>query len=252
MPGTGGDAAIDPPRTLAEKLSMLREARARDGGKPPSWGDLAKEISATTGVPISGAYLWELGTGKADDTVKLRHLKALASFFGRHISYFAEDEPAFEDDVQAQLALLEQLRRLDVRQIRLQNMEGDASPEVVTDLLGRLQTIDILGDPEVRAITLQIAGLTPGQRAALGNLVGEPSLLGVLPRAVGLLEAAAGATDEQISSVIRAFDLTDVLHLLQDEEAVEVARQCSALLPSSKKALLAVIGQFERLETGKA
>ncbi|WP_051900517.1 hypothetical protein [Streptomyces aureus] len=252
MPGTGGDGAIDPPRTLAQKLSMLREARAPEGGKPPSWEALAREISETTGTPISGAYLWELGTGRRDDTVTRRHLKALAAFFKRRVSYFAEDEAAFEDDAQAQMALLEQLRRLDVRQIRLQNMEGDVGPDAVTDLLGRLQTIDILRDPDVRAIALQITSLTPAQREALSSLAGEPSLLDVLPRALGLLEAAAGVTDEQIASTTRALGQVDILQLLQDEGAVEVARQCSQLLPSSRQAVLSMIGQLERLESGKA
>lgn len=252
MPGTGGDSAIDPPRTLAEKLSMLRDALAPEGGKPPSWNALAKEITDTTGTAISGAYLWELGTGRQADTVTRRHLRALASFFGRHISYFAEDEAAFEDDVQAQMALLEQLARLGVREIRLHNMEGDASPEVVTDLLGRLQTIDILRDPDVRGIALRIAGLTADQRAALDSLAGQPSLLEALPRATGLLEATAGVTDEQIASATYALGQPEVLQVLRDEEAVEIARQCSNLLPSSRKAVLEMIGQLERLETGKA
>ncbi|MEU6379634.1 hypothetical protein [Streptomyces sp. NPDC046909] len=252
MPGTGGGSAIDPPRTLAEKLSMLREARAPEGGKSPSWEALARDITEETGIPISGAYLWELGTGKSDDSVKLRHLRAFATFFDRRVSYFADDEVAFEDDVQAQTALLEQLRRLDVRHIRLQNMKGDVGPEIVTDLLGRLQTIDVLRDPDVRAVALQITSLTPGQREALSRLAGEPSLLDVLPRAIGLLEAAVGVTEEQIASATSALGRADVLQLLQDEEVVEVARQCSQLLPSSRQAVLAIIGQFERLESGKA
>ena len=125
MPGTGGDGANKPPRTLAEKLSRLREARAPEGGKPPSWDALAKQISDKTGVAVSGAYLWELGTGKPGTNVTLKHLKAFKEFFGRSISYFVDDEVAFEDDEQAQLALLKELSRLGIKQIRLQNMEGD-------------------------------------------------------------------------------------------------------------------------------
>ncbi|RPE39016.1 hypothetical protein EDD90_1969 [Streptomyces sp. Ag109_O5-1] len=252
MPGRGDDGTNEPPRTLAEKLSSLRDARAPEGGRPPSWEKLAKQISEETGTPISGAYLWELGVGKQEASLTLRHLRALSSFFKKHISYFADETAAFEDDVQAQMALLEQLRRQGVRHIRLQNMEGDAAPETVTDLLGRLQTIDLLSDPEVRAIALKIAGLTPEQREALGGLAGEPPLLDVLPRAIGLLEAAAGATDEQIASAADALGRADVLQLLHDEEAVGIARHCSNLLPSSRKAVLAMIGQLERLESGKA
>ncbi|MDQ1020008.1 hypothetical protein [Streptomyces afghaniensis] len=252
MPGTGGDGADKPPRTLAEKLSWLREARAPEGGRPPSWDALAKQISDKTGVAVSGAYLWELGTGKPGTNVTLKHLKAFTEFFGRRISYFVDDEVAFEDDQQAQMALLQELRRLGIKQIRLQNMEGDASQETVTDLLGRLQTLDILRDADVRDIALQVTRLAAEQREALSSLIGKPSLLDALPRAVGLLEAAAGLNDEQIASTTHALGQPDVLQVLQDEDVLEIARQCRELLPSSRQAVLSMIAQLGRLESGKA
>jgi transcriptional regulator with XRE-family HTH domain len=252
MPATTGDGTNKPPRTLAEKLSRLRAERAPEGGKVPSWEALAKEITEKTGVAISGAYLWELGTDKPGTNVGLNHLKALAKFFGRRISYFADDEVAFEDDTQAQLALLEQLRRLDVRHIRLENMDGDVSPETVTDLLSRLQTLDVLREADVREVALQVTRLTAEQRVTLGNVARDPSLLDALPRATGLVEAAAGLTDEQIASAIRALGQTDVLEALQDEDVSRIARQCLQLLPSSKEAVLSMIEQLTRLETGKA
>ncbi|MEW2402011.1 hypothetical protein [Streptomyces sp. NPDC046862] len=252
MPGTGGDGASEPPRTLAEKLSRLREARAPKGGKPPSWEALAKQISDETGVAVSGAYLWELGTGKPGTNVTLKHLKAFKAFFNRRISYFVDDEVAFEDDTQAQLALLKELRRLGITQIRLQNMEGDASQETITDLLGRLQTLDILRDTDVRDIALQVTALTPEQREALSSLVGNPSLLDTLPRTVGIIEAAAGLNDEQIASATRVLGQPDVLQALQGEGVCEIARQCRELLPSSREAVLSMIAQLGRLESGKA
>ena len=91
MPETGGDGANEPPRTLAEKLSRLREARAPEGGRPPSWDALAKQIADATGVAVSGAYLWELGTGKPGTNVTLKHLKAFSKFFSRRVSYFVDD-----------------------------------------------------------------------------------------------------------------------------------------------------------------
>ncbi|CAM5703792.1 hypothetical protein SALBM311S_00642 [Streptomyces alboniger] len=252
MPETGGDGANEPPRTLAEKLSRLREARAPEGGRPPSWDALAKQIADATGVAVSGAYLWELGTGKPGTNVTLKHLKAFSEFFGRRVSYFVDDEVAFEDDAQAQLALLEQLRRLGVKQIRLQNMEGDAGPEAVTDLLGRLQTLDILRDTDVRDIALQVTRLTAEQREALGSLASKPSLLDALPRTIGLLEAATGLTDEQITSATWALGQPDAFQALQDEGVLKIARQCHELLPSSRDAVLSMIAQLGRLESGKA
>lgn len=252
MPGTVGDGTSQPPRTLAEKLSRLREERAPEGGRAPSWEALAKAIAEKTGVAISHSYLWELGTGKQGTNVSLNHLKAFATFFGRRVSYFAEDEVAFEDDAQAQLALLEQLRRLGVRRIRLENVEGDASPETVTDLLSRLQTLDILRDADVRQVALQVTRLTAEQRAALGDIARSPSLLDALPRTVGLVEAAAGLTDEQIASATRALSQADVVEALLDEGVSQIARQCLALLPSSREAVLSMIGQLGRLEAGQA
>ncbi|MET7783846.1 hypothetical protein ABZU94_32180 [Streptomyces mirabilis] len=252
MPGTVGDGTNEPPRTLAEKLTWLREGRAPEGGKRPSWETLAKEITETTGVTISSAYLWELGSGKPGTNVGVNQLKAFAKFFGRRVSYFVDDEVAFEDDAQAQLALLEQLRRLGVRHIRLENVEGEATPETVTDLLGRLQTLDILRDADVRELALQVTRLTAEQRTALAGIARSPSLLDAIPRTAGLLEAAAGLTDEQIASATRALGQADALDALQDEVVSEIARQCLELLPSSKEAVLSMIAQLGRLETGKA
>ncbi|MCZ4611823.1 hypothetical protein O3S80_50380 [Streptomyces sp. Lzd4kr] len=251
MPGTDPADTSQPPRTLAEKVSRLRGALAPEGGRPPSWEALAKQITKKTGVAISGAYLWELGTGKPGTNVTLNHLRAFSEFFGRRVSYFVDDEVAFEDDAQAQLALLKQLRRLGVQDIRLQNVEGEASPQAVTELLTRLQTLDVLGDASVRDIALQANGLTAEQRETLRDLVGRPSLLDCLPRAAALIEAAASLTDEQIASATRALEQPDVLQVLDDEDAFEIARQCSELLPSSREAVLSMIGQLARLESGK-
>lgn len=252
MPETGGDSATKAPRTLAEKLQRLREARAPEGRRPPGWEALAKQITEATGVTISGGYMWELGTGQPGTNVHMKVLKAFSAFFGRRISYFVDDEAAFEDDAEAQLALLEELRRQGTKQIRLQNMEGDATPQTVTDLLGRLQTLDILRDTDVREIALQVSDLTAEQRGTLNNLVGQPSLLDTLSRALGLLDAASALTHEQIASVTRMLGQADVLQAIQDEDVLEITRQCGPLRPSSKQAVLSMIAQLERLETGKA
>ncbi|MFC8670993.1 hypothetical protein [Streptomyces sp. NPDC057199] len=252
MPRSAEDSAPAPPRTLAEKLSWLRERRAPEGRKPPSWAALARQISDETGVHISGQYLWELGTGKPGTNLRETHMKALAAFFKRRVSYFIDDEVAFEDDKQAQLNLLKELRRLGIRDIELQNVGQDAaSPETVTALLTRLQTLDVLGDADVREMALRMSTLTAEQREALRNLAGQPSLLDALPRTLGLLEAAAGLSDQQVDSATRALDHADALEALQDEGVREIAGQCRDLLPSSRKAVLSMITQLGRLERGK-
>lgn len=251
MPETGGDSATKAPRTLAEKLQYLRKARAPEGRRPPGWDRLAKQITEATGVTISGGYMWELGTGQPGTNVHMKVLSAFSEFFGRRKSYFVDDEVAFEDDAEVQLALLEELRRAGTKQIRLQNMEGDATPQTVTDLLGRLQTLDVLRDTDVREIALQVSDLTAEQRGTLNSLIGQPSLLDTLSRALGLLNAASALTDEQIASVTRVLGQADVVQAIQDEDVLEITRQCGPLRPSSKKAILSMIAQLERLETGK-
>ncbi|MEV0937616.1 hypothetical protein ACIBMX_10340 [Streptomyces phaeochromogenes] len=251
-PGTVNNGVPAPPRTLDEKLSRLRERRAPKGGKPPGWVALARQITDETGVHISGQYLWELGTGKPGTNVKETHLKALAAFFKRPVSYFIDDEVAFEDDPQAQLNLLKELRRLGIRDIGLQNVGEDAArSETVTALLTRLQTLDVLGDADVREMALRMSTLTADQREALRNLAGQPSLLDALPRTLGLLEAAAGLNNQQVVSATRALAHPDTLEAVQDEGVRKIAEQCLDLLPSSREAVLAMIAQLGRLESGK-
>lgn len=250
MPGPDGDG--QPPRTLAEKLSMLREARAPEGGSAPSWDSLAKQITKETGVSISGAYLWELGTGKPGTNVRLTHLKALAQFFKRRTSYFIDDEAAFEDDAQVQLALLKELHRLGIQDIRLQNVQAEVSTQAVVDILGRLQTLDVLRDASVREVALQVADLTPKRREAIRDLLGRTSLLDSIPRLMGLIEAAAELTDEQIASATDAAERPDALQAIQSKDALEFARQYGGLLPSSRELVRSTIRQLEGLERGSA
>lgn len=252
MPDTGGDESAAP-RTLAEKLTALRDGLAAEGGKPPSWNTLAREISEQTGVAISGPYLWELATGKPGTNVTLRHLKALSEYFHRRISYFVDDEIAFEDDTQAQLDLLRELRRLGVRNIRLQNVEsGAADRETIQGLLARLQTLDALGDEGVRKVALGARALSPQQRKTLSDLASQPSLLDALPRMMRLLEAAEALTEEQLTTARNVLRQPDALLAVQDEVVREIATKCHELLPSSRQALLPVIAQLQRLENREA
>lgn len=249
MAGTGDSGPTEPPRTLAEKLSWLRAASQEE--KTPSWNTLANRISEATGVPVSGQYLWELGTDQPGTNVSLRHLTAFAQYFGRRISYFVDDEVAFEDDTQAQLALLKELSRLGIQQIRTQNVGSAPHPGTVTALLGRLQTLDVLSDEDVRALALRASALPVAQREALSSIADQPALLEALPRTLGLLEATAGFSEAQVASVIRSLSHTGAVEALQDEDVRQIAERCRELLPSSKKAILSMIEQLDRLENGQ-
>ncbi|MGW6460252.1 hypothetical protein ACWF94_30730 [Streptomyces sp. NPDC055078] len=221
MPDTGAADARTPPRTLAEKLSALREKMTPTGGRTPSWDKLGRLISEQTQVPISGAYLWELANEKPGTNPKLSHLRALARFFDRPVSYFVDDAVAFEDDETAQMELLSTMKRLGVRDVRLDNIDDTgsaASSETVAELLGRLQTLVLLGDGKVREIALSIQELSAEHRETVGELARQPELL----------------------------------NALSQPEVRKLALEGAELLDSSRQALLALVGQMRRLEKGKA
>lgn len=80
--------------TLADRINRLFETvRPRDsGGRQYSNEHVAAEIGRTNGVQISQSYIWQLRKGKKDNPT-LRHLQALADFFGVPITYFFDDSP---------------------------------------------------------------------------------------------------------------------------------------------------------------
>ena len=253
MPGTHGGGMNTPPRTLAEKLTWLRESSTPEGERPASWNTVARQITDVTGVKISGPYLWELASNKPGTNPKLSHLEALGEYYNRRVSYFVDGEAAFEDDVDAQLELLNVLKRLGVRDIRLQNVDGaSAGLETVQGLLARLQTLDLLGDDRVREIALRISKLTAEQRDALGGIADQPKLLEARPRVGHLTLAASGLSEDQLIAAAVVVGQPDLLEALGDEGVREIARRCSTLLGSSREALLAMVAQLERLESGRA
>ena len=117
-----GDEA-DPPRSsdepplgpLALKVDHLfRTVRPAKGEY--SFEHVATSIKAAGGPTISAAYLWMLRNGKRDNPT-MRHLEALASFFGVLPGYFFDDAVAAKVD--EQLGLLASMRDVEVRRVAL-------------------------------------------------------------------------------------------------------------------------------------
>jgi len=103
-------------RTLAEKVDLLfRTVHPAKGGEY-SYEHVSKAIRDRGGPSISGSYLWLLRKGERDNPT-LRHLEALAGFFGVPPAYFFDDD--LTDSVHDQLALLALLRDSDVRKVAL-------------------------------------------------------------------------------------------------------------------------------------
>lgn len=115
-----------PPRTLADKLNHLF-ATVHPGGRGEySSEEVAQAIAERGGPTVSATYLWMLRRGIRDNPT-LRHLEALAGFFGVPPSYFFDT--SVTADVDAQLATLAALRDAGVRNLALRAAE--LSPENV-------------------------------------------------------------------------------------------------------------------------
>ena len=98
------------PPTLAEKINYLFQVVRHPGsegraGREYSNEHVASEIGRISGVTISQSYIWQLRKGKKDNPT-LRHLQALADFFGVPAAYFFDNEVA--DRVTEQLDTLAQ------------------------------------------------------------------------------------------------------------------------------------------------
>jgi transcriptional regulator with XRE-family HTH domain len=105
------------PRTLAEKLDYLFQVVHPKGRGEYTYRDVAQAINdADAGTTISASYLWQLRRGDKDNPT-IRHVEALAKFFGVPPSYFLDDADA--DKITAQLELLAAMRDSEVREIAL-------------------------------------------------------------------------------------------------------------------------------------
>ena len=137
-----GDEAAEP-GPLASKIDRLFKM------VHPAKGEYTHEQVATAireagGPTISATYLWQLRKGYRDNPT-MRHLEALAGFFGVSPLYFFDDEAAAHID--AELALLGSIR-----------------------------------DTGVRALTLRIADLSPDSLAAITSMVDQVRALEGLER----------------------------------------------------------------------
>lgn len=116
--------------SLADKLNHLFASVGPGAGQEYSNEHVAAAIRET-GVPISQSYIWQLRKRKKENPT-LRHLQALADFFGVPAAYFFDDEVA--DRVEVQLkTLVEEQERLsratEGGDIRLMAMRaGELSP----------------------------------------------------------------------------------------------------------------------------
>ncbi|GHF28919.1 XRE family transcriptional regulator [Streptomyces mashuensis] len=102
-------------QTLADKLNHLFRTVVPAGREPYSTEEVARAITAG-GVSISGSYIWLLRRGQRTNPT-LRHVEALAKFFGVPPAYFFDDKVT--EEVNADLGLLVALRDTQVQRVAL-------------------------------------------------------------------------------------------------------------------------------------
>jgi transcriptional regulator with XRE-family HTH domain len=108
---------VDPhvPEPLAARVDKLFQAVRRPDGREYSHREIAEAITAA-GEPISHSYIGQLRAGDKDNPT-LRHLRALARFFGVPVEYFTSDVVAAE--VNRELDVLAALKELRVQTVAL-------------------------------------------------------------------------------------------------------------------------------------
>lgn len=117
------DEATTAETVLASKLNRLFEVMHPARSRPYSNATVAAAISERYGVPISANYIWMLRNGRRRNP-GMRHLQALAWFFGVDPGYFFDSQQA--EQIQAELDLVAALRDAHVRGVALRTAE--ASP----------------------------------------------------------------------------------------------------------------------------
>jgi transcriptional regulator with XRE-family HTH domain len=125
---------------LAARVDHLfHTVRADDGGEY-TFEEVAKAIRAKGGPTISATYLWQLRKGVRDNPTK-RHVEALAEFFGVPPAYFFDDAEATR--INAELALLNALRDVPVRQLALRAKGlSEKSLATIADMVERVRELE--------------------------------------------------------------------------------------------------------------
>jgi transcriptional regulator with XRE-family HTH domain len=146
-----GPAAAPPPRTIAEKLNHLFATVHPQGRGEYTLGEVVagiREQSGPAGQTVSIGYLWQLRKGeRVNPTV--RHLEAIAAFFGVSAAYFLDEAVARRVDEQLEsLALLrdQQVRRMATRASGL----SARSLEAIGQIIENAREVEGLGDQAPR------------------------------------------------------------------------------------------------------
>ncbi|MEV4361068.1 XRE family transcriptional regulator [Nonomuraea sp. NPDC004186] len=127
-------------RSLAEKLEYLFRTVREPGRREYSNEEVAAAIARDQDVSISASYIWYLRTGQRDNPT-LKHLTALATFFGVPPAYFFDER--IRDEVEGELALVVALRDAGVRDVALRASGLSVeSLDTITEVIKRVRTLE--------------------------------------------------------------------------------------------------------------
>jgi transcriptional regulator with XRE-family HTH domain len=139
-------------RSLAQRLDHLFDTVRRPDGQEYTNEHVANAVSAT-GVTISQSYIWQLRKQKKDNPT-LKHLQALADFFGVPPAYFFDD--AIAGQIDDRIEALRAERERGGPEARLMAMRaGELSPDRRRQVMELLDVVYKLEQAE--------RGETPGK-----------------------------------------------------------------------------------------
>jgi transcriptional regulator with XRE-family HTH domain len=134
-------------RSLADKINQLfRTVHPRNRG-PYSNEEVASAIR-DSGESMSATYLWMLRRGERTNPT-MRHLQALAGFFGVAPAYFFDDAVTRRTD--RDLELLSSLRQLGAKRVALRTVLAsaglsEASQRLVQQVVDRCLELEGLSE----------------------------------------------------------------------------------------------------------
>lgn len=132
--------------TLANRLDHLFSVQGGRKGREPTYREVATAIADRGGPTVSPSYIWQLRTGLKDNPT-LKHLEALANYFGVTPAYFFDAEAA--ERIDADHALSAALADPSVRSVALSASE--LSPEslaVIRAVIDRTSTLERNAKPD--------------------------------------------------------------------------------------------------------
>jgi transcriptional regulator with XRE-family HTH domain len=133
-------------QVLAERLEYLFRSVRESGRREYSNEDVAEAITRDQGVTISASYIWYLRTGQRDNPT-LKHLTALATFFGVPAAYFFDD--AVREQVEGEIALVTALKDTGVRDVAMRASGlSDKSLDTIAEVINRVRELEGLPPQE--------------------------------------------------------------------------------------------------------